>query len=415
MKIKEVKLLFVYSGLTSYFKLRNNSYKGNNMWEKKTIRELPPPRTIKIWHWLCIMLFVFVCSLLSIIFIFPLQVNNNTLFIVILFCITSVITGILFSVRVFTYYLTLEKVKTWDEQIKFYDKQWQQWSMQSLAVLNSVIITPLNSSVDDFLTNQGEMKYAANKAFSFDNNDQNFYLESYEWIFANLADSLDLIDPKCVLTVILFSFPGEKTEKENLIRKAYKLINGNLTIEFLHESTLSKEPFNFDTLIDDENPGLYLIITDNTETTESSQFITALLLANESLYENRTHLNPQSYILRSMLTTENEYPAAVAQMHEIQPEFSVIKQIWYSQIDQKIVTKIQILLSDYGIKLDEVDSPNSHLLDTYLGYPNKTIGYWLALAFTVQAASRTQQTQLMATSVMDKLLLTTVTASLNNN
>ena len=325
------------------------------------------------------------------------------------------ITGILFSVRVFTYYLTLEKVKTWDEQIKFYDKQWQQWSMQSLAVLKSVIITPLNSSVDDFLTNQGEMKYAANKAFSFDNNDQNLYLEFYEWIFANLADSLELIDPKCVLTVILFSFPGEKTEKENLIRKAYKLINGNLTIEFLHESTLSKEPFNFDTLIDDENPGLYLIITDNTEATESSQFITALLLANESLYENRTHLNPQSYILRSMLTTENEYPAAIAQMHEIQPEFSVIKQIWYSQIDQKIVTKIQILLSDYGIKLNEVDSPNSHLLDTYLGCPNKTIGYWLVLAFTAQAASRTQQTQLMATSVVDKLLLTIVTSSLNNN
>lgn len=39
-------------------------------------------------------------------------------------------------------------------------------SMQSLAVLNSVIITPHNLSIDDLLKNKGELCFAFHEQFS---------------------------------------------------------------------------------------------------------------------------------------------------------------------------------------------------------------------------------------------------------
>lgn len=112
------------------------------MWPKTDIAKLPTPKPIRLWNWISIMLLVFLCVLFFMLFVTPVSVSNNTLFIVILSGITLFVTGLLFSVRIFLYDLEEEKVKIWDEQIKNRDKQWQEWSMQSLAALGNVVITP---------------------------------------------------------------------------------------------------------------------------------------------------------------------------------------------------------------------------------------------------------------------------------
>ena len=102
-----------------------------------------------------IIVLIFICLFSLTIFVTPVNISNNTLLLMILSGISVFIKAILFSIRLFIYGLAEEKVKVWDEQIKSQDKQWQKWSMQSLAVLNSVVITPHNLSVDNLLKNKG--------------------------------------------------------------------------------------------------------------------------------------------------------------------------------------------------------------------------------------------------------------------
>lgn len=52
--------------------------------------------------------------------------------------------------------------------------------MQSLAMLNSVIITPQNLSVDDLLKNKRELCFAFHELFSFNKINDQFYIESHE-------------------------------------------------------------------------------------------------------------------------------------------------------------------------------------------------------------------------------------------
>jgi len=381
------------------------------LWPKTDLARLPAPKPIRLWHWMSIIALVFVSTLFCMLFIIPTTVSNNTLFIVILVGITLFVTGIFFSIRLFLYGLGEEKVKIWDEQIEYCDKQWQEWSMQSLAVLGSVLITPQNLSVDDLLNNQGEQGVAAHEMLTFSKHNKRFYLESYEWIFSNLYDCLNQIGDNYTLTVLLLSEPGQQSEKERLIRRAYNQLGFKLPLEFRYQSTLSAEQNEINQLIDEEDPALYLVIADNVKAADSSAFMSALLLANESLYTDMPYLQPQSHILRTMQTTPDQFPSAITQMHQIQSAFSHIRQLWYSQFDEKAITVLRSLFFKYGIVLNESDHPALYPVDTYFGYPNKALSYWLVLALTTQAVAKTQQTQLVVANVMDKLLFSVVSLS----
>ena len=75
--------------------------------------------------------------------------------------------------------------------------------MQSLAMLNSVIITPQNLSVDDLLKNKRELCFTFHELFNFNRINDQFYIESYEWVFSNLYDTLHQIDDNYKITVLL--------------------------------------------------------------------------------------------------------------------------------------------------------------------------------------------------------------------
>ncbi|UYZ82736.1 hypothetical protein MTZ49_08915 [Entomomonas sp. E2T0] len=254
------------------------------MWPKSDIAKLPPPQPIKLWNWLCIILLVFALAILITLFFFSDSVNNNnTFFVVILVGITVAVTGMLFGLRLFIYGLSEEKIALWSEEIKLRDEKWQDWSMQSLAVLGSVVITPQNLSTDDLLANQAEQSYSAHEVFAFSETNKWFYLESYQWILSNLYDRLSQMDDGDTLTILQLNQHERRQDTEILIRRAYNELKLTLALEFQYIESNQEGPFNANQLIDNEEPALYLVITDNTMDNDSSSFISALLVANESL------------------------------------------------------------------------------------------------------------------------------------
>ena len=275
-------------------------------------------------------------------------------------------------------------------------------------MLNSVIITLHNLSVDNLLKNKGELRSAFHEQFSFNDINDQFYIETYEWVFSNPYDTLHQIDDNYKITVLLQGLSESNDEQSILIRRAYKLLECNHSLEFHYQSNFDADLYDINRLIDNEQPSLYLIITDNVQSTDSSAFMSALLLANEPLYTKIPSLRVKSYILRPMKTNWDELPKAISQMHEIQPAFSHIKTLWCSQFNEKAVTDLKILFFEYGITLSEMDYPATFSLDNYFGYPNKALSYWLLLALTTQAATKLHQTQLVATTVLDKILFNVI-------
>lgn len=96
------------------------------------------------------------------------------------------------------------------------------------------------------------------------------------------------------------------------------------------------------------------------------------------------------------------------------PHLVIFNNFWYSQFDEKAVADLRILFFEYDIILSEMEYPAIYPLDTYFGHPNKALSYWLLLALTTQAVTKTQQTQLVAASVLDKLLFTVVSPTIDD-
>ena len=146
------------------------------LWSKTNIVRLQAPKPIRLRGWMIIIVLIFICLFSLTIFVTPINISNNTLLLVILSRISVFITSILFSICLFIYGLIEEKAKV----KKNHDKQWSKKSMQSLAMLNSVIITPQNLSVDDLLKNKRELCFAFHELFSFNKINDQFYIESHE-------------------------------------------------------------------------------------------------------------------------------------------------------------------------------------------------------------------------------------------
>jgi hypothetical protein len=378
------------------------------VWSKVTLARLPSVKPIKLVNWFSIFVLVFICLLFLMLFVFQIDIMNNN-FIIILTVGALFISGLLFSIRLFIYGLAIENVKIWDEEIKQHEESWQNWASQSVAVLQSVVITPQNLSSDDFQSDESDLNFAANEIFKFRETDAQFYLDSYEWIFSNLYDCLNSLELSCPLLVLQLDTNEQKKKKEKLIQKAYNNVGLNLPLEFSYPDMLNDNKFDLNQLIDNEDSALYLIITDNVQAIDSSAFMSALLLTNAPLYTNITSLQPESYLLRTMKTTPDTFTQAIAQMNEIQKEFKHIQQVWYSQLDQKSIRQLRSFFSQHEIILYESDnSLATHALDVYFGYPNKVLSYWLLLALAIQSVKKQKQTQLVVTKVADELVFTVI-------
>lgn len=191
------------------------------MWAKPDIKRLSPPKPIKFINWFFIVIFLFLCLLCGVWFFFPAHFKFGISFFTALTGGTFVITLLLLGIRLLVYVTAEDKVKVWDKQIEKIEISWQEWAMESLAVLGSVIITPQDLTIDDFINN--ELSFSAYKKFEFDERNQRFYLDSYEWVFSNLYESLRQIKSKQTLTVFVLSSlddVNQRTYREKLIKKS---------------------------------------------------------------------------------------------------------------------------------------------------------------------------------------------------
>ena len=85
------------------------------------------------------------------------------------------------------------------------------------------------------------MRFAFHEQFSFNDINDQFYIESYEWVFSNLYDTLHQIDDNYKIIVLLQGLSESNDEQSILIRRAYKLLECNHSLEFHYQSILDAD------------------------------------------------------------------------------------------------------------------------------------------------------------------------------
>lgn len=384
------------------------------MWTKPKIEPLPELEPIKIRHWLIIGLITLVAITLLGFILLPRRYQENYPLLTLFICgCTLMVTGVLFSIRLFMYGIQQEKNKIWYEETRYLHQQWQNWAMQSLAILNSVIILPdsLSNLVDSIVNNAQSLPIDYTKINQFENTDDTFYFNCFDEIFANIAGNLNKFEQHLKLIIWLDSYDNP-TVLEQAIYQAANKWQLKQKIELNPYPIHTGNALIINQLIDDNQPALYLIISNNAQSQTSSAFISTLLMVNTQLLSTMDEIKPQSYLLRSMLTTPSEYEAAIQQMLDIQPAFNNTTQCWHSQIDGEALNQLTMVLA----KNDIVTTTPlvRHDIDGYFGIPNEEMTYWLLLALTSQLCKKNGQHHLVATQLRSNRVLSLLCPEVKN-
>jgi hypothetical protein len=384
------------------------------LWTKPKIEPLPELEPIKIRHWLIIGLITLVAITLLGFILLPRRYQENYPLLILFICgCTLMMTGVLFSIRLFMYGIQQEKNKIWYEETQYLHQQWQNWAMQSLAILDSVIILPDNLSnlVDSIVNNAQSLPIDYTKINQFENTDDTFYFNCFDEIFANIAGNLNKFEQHLKLIIWLDSYDNP-TVLEQAIYQAANKWQLKQKIELNPYPIHTGNALIINQLIDDNQPALYLIISNNAQSQTSSAFISALLMVNTQLLSTMDEIKPQSYLLRSMLTTPSEYEAAIQQMLDIQPAFNNTTQCWHSQIDGEALNQLTMVL----VKNDVVTVTPlvRHDIDGYFGIPNEEMTYWLLLALTSQLCKKNGQHHLVATQLRSSRVLSLLCREVKN-
>jgi hypothetical protein len=376
------------------------------LWIKPKIAPLPEVKPIKLWHWLIIGLAILLGVTLLFFIILPERYQKNYLLLALIICgCTLMMTSTLFSIRLFLYGVEEEKNKIWQEETQYLHQQWQNWAMQSLAILDSVIILPdnLSSFVDSIVTNSQELELDYAKINQFKNTDKTFYSNCFDQIFANIARNLNKVEPHLKL-IIWLDNNNNPTLLEKLIYQAANKWQLKQEIELSTDPIYTGKSLIINQLIDDNQPALYLIISNNAQSQTSSAFISALLMVNTQLLSTMDDVKPQSYLLRSMLTTQHKYEAAIQQMLDIQPAFNNITQCWHSQINGEELNELTTLLNKNDVDIVTAKQLARHDFDGNFGIPNKEMSYWLLLALANQACQKNGDYHLVATKLRNDMV-----------
>lgn len=164
-----------------------------------------------------------------------------------------------------------------------------------------------------------------------------------------------------------------------------------------------EHPVIIDRLIDKQDNTLYLLITDQASNQDSTAFISALLLS----YQASEPITSESHIRRTMQTTPEKLNLAIAQMQEVQPAFSETKVVWLGYMAEYYDTESEITQL-LAMILGPSTFPDMYRLASCIGLLNHDLSYEAQLVFASQLAKKTQQTQLVVASVLDKLIFTVI-------
>lgn len=176
------------------------------MWPKPEIPPLPKPKPLKLWNWLSLIVLIYAGVLFMTVFMLPdsLQTQTTTVgFFLIQLVITLTITGMCFGIRLMVYGYAEEKQKRWTQQEKAFHQHWQDWSMQSMVVLKSFLMTPSQFSVDALIDEQHDIDNLSHKSMLFESVDNTLYSPFFEEIAFSLRDMVSSLPMNTALTVII--------------------------------------------------------------------------------------------------------------------------------------------------------------------------------------------------------------------
>lgn len=165
---------------------------------------------------------------------------------------------------------------------------------------------PLSTFIQSLLTELEELKIDYVKIHQFEQVNELFYINCFEQIFANLSLNLHKIDPHYKLIVWFTNSKDNSRILEKLIDQAANKWQLKQKIKFRTGQINFDKSLLINQLIDNIQPELYLFISNNAEDQTSSAFISASLIINTQLLSTLYNIKPQSYLLRSMQTTQQQ-------------------------------------------------------------------------------------------------------------
>lgn len=376
------------------------------MWPKPEIPPLPKPKPLKLWNWLSLIVLIYAGVLFMTVFMLPdsLQTQTTTVgFFLIQLVITLTITGMCFGIRLMVYGYAEEKQKRWAQQEKAFHQHWQDWSMQSMQVLKSFLMTPSQFSVDALIDEQRDIDNLSHKAMLFESVDNTLYSPFFEEIAFSLRDMVSSLPMNTALTVIIQGREIRDPLLEENLLSSFALVNLPWIVTFAYVKAEPEHPVIIDRLIDKQDNTLYLLITDQASNQDSTAFISALLLS----YQASEPITSESHIRRTMQTTPEKLNLAIAQMQEVQLAFSETKVVWLGYMAEYYDTESEITQL-LAMILGPSTFPDMYRLASCIGLLNHDLSYEAQLVIASQLAKKTQQTQLVVASVLDKLIFTVI-------
>ncbi|MCO6546533.1 MAG: hypothetical protein J6583_01985 [Gilliamella sp.] len=370
-------------------------------WPKPIIIDtLKAPKALHRGWWL---FFFIILILISSIVLALLWTDNNYFlqwqFWLSIILISTVIESIALSIRLYLYGLAQEEYELWLHEQKNVEQNWQNWAMQSLVVLDSLYVLPNELKLKDLLTNNPDATSKINKSLAFE--EKFDLIESIESLFLSMRDVLSQLPIKEPINVIVYSSP----ESYNLIENKFNDVCGSVKIA--QPYTVSHHVMNHSDIdklnewIDSSQSVIHLIIINNANSSGTA-FLCAFLLMDKAYYQDLAIDIAKIEILRPMITSD--MPLGVQQMAEIQPAIHQIKQLWFSNLDNKKQVDVTKQLAEWNISPEQM-----YQLESIVG--NQTdFSFWLSLALTCETVIQTKKNNLIAAINQNQWLLSVVTA-----
>lgn len=383
------------------------------MWPKPEIPPLPKPKPLKLWNWLSLMVLIYAGVLFMTVFMLPQSLQTQTTmvgFLLIQLVITLTITGMCFGIRLMIYGYAEEKQKCWLQQEKLFHQHWQDWSMQSMVVLKSFLITPSQFSVDALIDEQRDIDNLSHKVMVFERVDDTLYSPFFEEIAFSLRDMVSVLPTNTALTVLIQGREIRDPLLEENLLSSFALVNLPWIVTFDYVKAEPEHPVIIDRLMDKQDNTQYLLITDQATNQDSTAFISALLLSHQELES----ITVESLIRRTMQTTPNELALTINQMQEVQPAFSETKVVWLGYMAEYYDTESEITQL-LAMILGPSTFPDMYRLASCIGLLNHDLSYEAQLVLASQLAQKTQQTQLVVASILDNLWFTVVSPPIEEN
>ncbi|WP_294613270.1 hypothetical protein [uncultured Gilliamella sp.] len=312
--------------------------------------------------------------------------------------ISTVISGVALSIRLYLYGLAQEEYEIWKQEQNNIEQNWQMWAMQSLVVLDSHYIVPNKITAKELIFDSDNISVQVNNSLTFD--DQSTFKNLAEDLFFSLRQVLSNLPAKEPINITIYSSSESYSYIDEEINHAYQSAKISQPYKLTHQIVSRAENEKLIQWIDNPQSALQLIIINNT-ISSGSAFLCAFLLTDKEHYQNLDIDIAKCEILRPMIT--DDLLVGINQMNDIQPAIHQINQLWFANMSNQQEVNLTKLLADLQISPEQI-----YKLESLLG--NQTeLSYWLSLAMGCDMITQTKQNNLITAMSRNQWLFSVVT------